>query len=293
MSDEWKDQKRKENLRILLWIGLITLLLLLLSVAGTIRNEKPYEEPSGDFTEVGKAEVKALAEPLAEPLAETLSNEMILTSEDREFLNRLTQLFDQGDLEGAARVLNSYEISWKEFPCMYDGGAMRTEISSGKGLVFVKASTVFYGNFESGKPEGECAALQVLELEEGRRYDYSYGTWVNGKLNGAGECGYNYYDGVKSDITKLNAKRGTFKDDMMEGEITYTSTNAQGESAVWEFLVADGVIVKDDRWLKDKDDSGTVIYKLMAKDDDIHAYALGESAIGENRWKNLIIFPQA
>ncbi|GLC79934.1 hypothetical protein [Lacrimispora brassicae] len=289
MSENWEDQKRRENLRIILWIGLITVLLLLLSIAGTIRNEKEYEEPAGDYTEVGKAEAKALAAPLEE----VSSDEIILTSGDEEFLTRLTELFDQGDLEGAARVLSGYEIPWKDFPFMYDGTRVKGEISSGKGLVFVKASTVFYGNFASGKPEGECTALQVLELEEGKRYDYSYGTWVKGKMNGNGECGYNYYDGVSEGITKLNAKRGAFQDDLMQGEITYTSTNAEGEAAVWQFYVADGVIVKDDRWIKDTDDSGGPIYKLMAKDDDIHAYILGESAIGEDRWKNLLVFPQA
>ncbi|ADL03608.1 hypothetical protein [Lacrimispora saccharolytica] len=289
MSENWKDQKRKENLRIILWIGLITLLLLMLSIAGTIRNGNKYEEPAGDFTEVGKAEPKALAEPLEE----TSSDEIILTSGDEEFLKRLTELFEQGDLEGAARVLSSYEIPWKDFPCIYDGTTMKGKISSGKGLVFIKASTVFYGNFISGKPEGECAALQVLELEEGKRYDYSYGTWEKGKMNGTGECGYHYYDGVTEGIAKLNSKRGAFQDDLMQGEITYTSTNSEGESAVWQFQVANGIIVKDDRWMKDTDDSGAVIYKLMAKGAEIHAYALGESAIGEDRWKNLLVFPQA
>lgn len=289
MSENWEDQKRKENLRIILWIGFITVLLLLLSIAGTIRNEKEYEESAGDYTEVGKAEAKALAAPLEE----VSSDEIILTSGDEEFLTGLTELFDQGDLEGAARVLSGYEIPWKDFPFMFDGTRMKGEISSGKGLVFVKASTVFYGNFVSGKPEGECTALQVFELEEGKRYDYSYGTWVKGKMNGNGECGYNYYDGVSEGITKLNAKRGAFQDDLMQGEINYTSTNAEGEAAVWQFYVADGVIVKDDRWIKDTDESGGAIYKLMAKDDDIHAYILGESAIGEDRWKNLLVFPQA
>jgi len=282
--EKWTDQGKRENLHILLWIGLITVLLLLLSVAGSIRNG---EKPSQDITEAEKAEPRAVAVPLNE----TLSDEIILSSGDKEFLTQLTWLFDQGDLEGAARLLNSYDIPWKEFPCMYDGAAMRGKISSGKGLVFVKASTVFYGNFEYGKPEGECAALQILELEEGKRYDYSYGTWESGKMNGNGECGYNYYDGVAEDVTKLNAKRAVFKDDLMQGEITYTSTNAEGGASVWQFQVSDGVIVKDERWIQDRDSSGAVIYKLMAKDDDVHAYTLGENAMGEVRWKNLILFP--
>ncbi|MDR1772218.1 MAG: hypothetical protein LBS02_16500 [Hungatella sp.] len=284
MFEKWTDQGKRENLHILLWIGLITVLLLLLSVAGSIRNG---EEPSQDITEAEKAEPRAMAVPLNE----TLSDEIILSSGDKEFLTQLTWLFDQGDLEGAARLLNSYDIPWKEFPCMYDGAAMRGKISSGKGLVFVKAFTVFYGNFEYGKPEGECAALQILELEEGKRYDYSYGTWESGKMNGNGECGYNYYDGVAEDVTKLNAKRAVFKDDLMQGEITYTSTNAEGGASVWQFQVSDGVIVKDERWIQDRDSSGAVIYKLMAKDDDVHAYTLGENAMGEVRWKNLILFP--
>jgi len=242
--EKWTDPRKRENLRLLLWIGLITVLLLLLSLAGTIRNGKRYEE---------YAEPKALADTIndtiSETISETLSDEIALSPGDKEFLTQLTGFFDQGDLEGAARLLNSYDIPWKEFPCMYDGAAMRGKISTGKGLVFVKASTVFYGNFDYGKPEGECTALQVLELEEGKRYDYSYGTWANGKMNGNGECGYNYYDGVTEDITKLNAKRGIFKNDLMQGEITYSSTNAEGETSVWQFEVADGVIIKDDRWI--------------------------------------------
>ncbi|HBE86000.1 MAG TPA: hypothetical protein DDW53_12160 [Lachnoclostridium sp.] len=286
MFEKWTDPRKRENLRLLLWVGLITVLLLLLSLAGTIRNGKQNEE---------QAEPKALDETISETInvtiSETLSDEIALSPGDKEFLTQLTGFFDQGDLEGAARLLNSYDIPWKEFPCMYDGAAMREKISSGKGLVFVKASTVFYGNFDYGKPEGECTALQILDLEEGKRYDYSYGTWANGKMNGNGECGYNYYDGVTEDITKLNAKRGIFKDDLMQGEITYTSTNAEGETSVWQFKVADGVIIKDDRWIRDTDSSGAAICKLMAKDDMIHVYALGESAMGEVRWKNLILFP--
>lgn len=287
MSEEWKDQKRKENLRIIFWIGIITVLLLLLGMEGTIRNREEYAESSADHS----AAQKAAPQVLNETLGETLSDEILLTSGDKEFLTRLTQLLDQGDLEGAARVLNGHELPWKEFPCVYDGSGMKTEISSGKKLVFIKPSTVFYGDFRAGKPDGACTALQVLELEEGKRYDYSYGTWGNGKMNGTGECGYNYYDGVGSGITKGNAKKGAFKDDLMQGEITYTSTNAEGEATVWQFKVADGVIVKDARWIKDTDDSGAVIYKLTAMDDDVHAYTLRESAMGEDRWKNLIVFP--
>uniref|UniRef100_UPI0006D21C41 hypothetical protein n=1 Tax=Clostridium sp. NkU-1 TaxID=1095009 RepID=UPI0006D21C41 len=160
MFEKWTDQGKRENLHILLWIGLITVLLLLLSVAGSIRNG---EEPSRDITEAEKAEPRAMAVPLNE----TLSDEIILSPGDKEFLTQLTWLFDQGDLEGAARLLNSYDIPWKEFPCMYDGAAMRGKISSGKGLVFVKASTVFMEILNTGNRRGNVRPCRFLNWRRG------------------------------------------------------------------------------------------------------------------------------
>lgn len=297
MLRKWTDSGKKRNLRILFWIGLITVLFLLLSVAGTIRNEKGYKEPKQDYTEAEMTETEnetengTEKEPFTEPVIESLSNEIILSPEDQNFLTQLTRLFDQRDLEGAARLLDDYDILWKEFPCMYDGTVMKEEITTGRNLVFVKPSTVFYGDFNYGKPEGECTALQIIELEEGKRYDYACGMWSNGKMNGIGTCGYNYYDGVVEDVTRLNRKTGMFQDDFMQGEITYSSTNGEWETAVWQFRVLDGVIVMDERWLEDTDSSGEVIYKLISEEDQVHAYILGEIAIGEDRWKNLILFP--
>jgi len=173
---------------------------------------------------------------------------------------------------------------------MYDGEVMKPDVFSSHGLLFTNASTLFYGDFADGMPQGSCTALQVLELEEGRRYDYAYGTWEQGKLEGEGECGYNYYDGTGADIARKNTKKGMFKDNLMEGEITYTSTNGDGVTSTWQFLVADGVIVLDERWLKDKDSAGAVIYKLTAQEDPARAYTLSGSAAGEERWKNLTSF---
>lgn len=283
-------------MRVLISIGLTTFLLFGLSIAGTIRNGKTARI-SGDMAaeQSGKLSAgndKQLAAKMAVPetFKAARTGEISLTPEDKAFLDQLTQQAGQGDLEGAARLLDGYEIPWEEFPCMYDGTAMKAEVSSGHGIVFTKASTFFYGDFEEGEPQGNCTALQILDLEEGRRYDYSYGTWDKGKMYGEGECGYNYYDGATEDITRVNAKRGAFLADLMQGEITYTSTNAEGVSTTWKFSVADGIIVPDDRWIKDTDSSGAVIYKLTATDDDVHAYTLSESTMGESRWKNLIVY---
>ncbi|MEY8352711.1 hypothetical protein AALB39_05050 [Lachnospiraceae bacterium 54-53] len=288
--------ENKNQMRILASIGLTAILLLLLSAAGTMRNGKAARmsgeqamEGAGSLASASDGQLAAKA-AVTETSAEETSREISLTPEDKAFLDQLTALVSRGDLEGAARLLDGYEIPWEEFPCMYDQGVMKAEVGSGHGLVFTKASTFFYGDFEEGLPQGSCTALQVLELEEGRRYDYSMGTWDEGKMNGDGACGYNYYDGVTEEVTKVTEKKGVFQADRMEGEITYTSTNAAGSAATWQFSVSGGVIVPDERWIKDTDSSGAVIYKLMAADDGSHAYTLSESAMGENRWKNLIVY---
>ncbi|MFT4104556.1 MAG: hypothetical protein QM657_02265 [Lacrimispora sp.] len=276
----------KEKRRTIAAIGLITVLLLALGAAGSAKNEKAaLKRESQEAASSLPAKKEAVTETSEEALTE-----ISLTPEEKELLDQLTEQMERGDLEAAARTLNGYQIPWKEFPYMYDKTAMKAEVSDGKGLVFIKASTVFYGDFADGSPQGNCTALQVLELEEGKRYDYSFGTWDQGKMTGEGESGYNYYDGVTEDVTKTNIKKGTFQKDLMEGAVTYTSINAAGEETTWQFDVQGGVIVPDDKWIKETDSSGAVVYRLMAEGAEVHAYTLSESAMGESRWKNLIVY---
>lgn len=310
---------------ILLFAGLTALLIFGLSAAGIERNGKEpsmsgkkaaegatsgngqQSEPAQNAgpkllmgaaengaaengAEAGRAALKAAGTGEEESQEIREADEISLTEADRSFLDELIKTLGQGDLEGGARLLSDYEIPWKEFPCMYDGEVMKTDVFASHGLVFTKSSTLFYGDFSDGMPQGSCTALQVLDLEEGRRYDYAYGIWEKGELAGEGECGYNYYDGAGPDIARKNAKKGMFKDNRMEGEITYTSTGEDGITSTWQFSVADGVIVIDDKWLKSTDSAGAVIYKLTAQEDPARAYTLSGSAAGEERWKNLISF---
>ncbi len=39
-------------------------------------------------------------------------------------------------------------------------------------------------------------------------------------MNGSGECGYRYYEGVTQDITVKTSKNGMFQEDLMQGEIS-------------------------------------------------------------------------
>lgn len=293
MNYDGNKARREENIRIGVTIALVSLLMLLLSVAGTIRNSKEVQNKD---KQLKKSELSQIQEKDAPP-PETAVTEMAdtgisLTAANREFLEGLSGRLKDGDLEGAARLIETKGDSIAQFPCMYSEEMLIREIKDGTGIVFLKPTVVFYGDFKNGMPDGTASAISVLSLEEGKRYDYSYGSWKNGKMNGSGECGYRYYDGVTQDITVKTSKNGMFQDDLMEGDITYSSTNRQGETAVWQFQTKDGVIVLNDRWIKETDAKGAVIYKLLANGEKDHAYALSERAIGEDRWRNLISFSQ-
>lgn len=293
MNYDGNKARREENIRIGVTIALVSLLMLLLSVAGTIRNSKEVQNKD---KQLRKSELSQIQEKDAPPpetgVTEMTDTGISLTAANREFLEGLNGSLKDGDLEGAARLIETNGDSIAQFPCMYSEEMLIREIKDGTGIVFLKPTVVFYGDFKNGMPDGTASAISVLSLEEGKRYDYSYGSWKNGKMNGSGECGYRYYDGVTQDITVKTSKNGMFQDDLMEGDITYSSTNRQGETAVWQFQTKDGVIVLNDRWIKETDAKGAVIYKLLANGEKHHAYALSERAIGEDRWRNLISFSQ-
>lgn len=291
MNYDGNKARREENLRIGITIVLVSLLMLLLSVAGTIRNSKEVQNKDKQLKKVALSQIQEKDAP-APAVTEMADAGIALTSANREFLEGLNGRLKDGDLEGAARLIEANGDSIAEFPSMYSEEMLKREIRDGTGIVFLKPTVVFYGDFKNGMPEGTVSAISVLSLEEGKRYDYSYGSWKNGKMNGIGECGYRYYDEVTQDITIKTSKNGMFQDDLMQGDITYSSTNRQGETAVWQFQTKNGVIVLNDRWIKETDAKGAVVYKLLANGEKDHAYALSEQAIGEDRWRNLIAFSQ-
>ena len=94
------------------------------------------------------------------------------------------------DLESAARVMDRgeeelltlfYEVM-DGTRYLYDGQSFSLSIE-GKGLVLTMPKTLYYGAFKGGRPEGDCTALQVVELDA-PRYDYSQGLWKDGKMEG-------------------------------------------------------------------------------------------------------------
>lgn len=302
--------------------AVIAVLLLVLSILGNVRISGYLKASMEESIHQVESEIasKEVQESIEESkMEETAVHEIPLTYTEEQLLNLLEGKMHANDLEGAARVLNENDTAFQDLffgkladeTCLYSspndseggfpysppvdaqgadphtGGVMKDE-ADGHGLVFQRAGTIFYGDFKDGKPSGQCVALQAITLDEGVRYDYSVGTWTDGVMDGAGECGYDYYEGVTGDGAKKTVKKGNFADDLMEGEISYTSVNGDGESTSWTMTVENGVIVPDARWISDTSDDGTPVFRLMADTDDVHAYVVEADAMEEVRWKNMI-----
>ena len=149
-----------------------TAVLLVLGVLGNVRiaghvrasMEESMAQLESQFAEQEKQE--SLEESRHE---ETAVHEIQLTYMEEQLLNLVTERLEAKDFEGAARVLNNNENAFQELffgkladeLCLYDGSVMKDE-ADGRGLVFLKATTVFYGDFQDGKPSGGCVALQAL-----------------------------------------------------------------------------------------------------------------------------------
>lgn len=226
---------------------------------------------------------------------ETAVHEIKLTDGEEELVRKLSQAFENHDLEGAARILNTNADSFQSLflgkladeTCLFDGVVMKDE-AQGRGLAFQRAGTVFYGDFKAGRPSGRCVALQAVSLDDGVRYDYSIGGWSDGKMEGEGECGYDYYQGISGDGVKRTVKRGAFSADLMEGAITYSSIGGDGANATWSMSVQDGVIVLDDSWVFDEAGDGTPVYRLASDADEAQAYVVKKNDMEKVLWKNMI-----
>ena len=148
------------------------------------------------------------------------------------------------------------------------------------------AASVFYGSFGENGPEGRCTALQAVELEK-PRYDYSEGTWKDGRMDGAGVSGYRYYQGPPQGEAEEVRKEGRFVRGKMEGTITYRNTGSDGVTATYTMEVKEGVTQPDDRWIPGPEEG---IYHLEADDNPAYAYALTEEEMKQPRWVNLLVW---
>ena len=166
---------------------------------------------------------------------------------------------------------------------LYDGSSVSGEID-GTGLVFTMPEIIFYGSYQNGYPEGMCLALQFINVDS-PRYNYSYGIWENGKMNGKGTTGYCYYENVPQGEYTWAVKTGEFADDQMEGMITYEVKGRDNTLSHWSLLISQGKIQLDDRWTH-LEDMGE--YQLMSSDSVSHAYVIADDQIDQLMWMNLL-----
>ncbi len=115
----------------------------------------------------------AAGEAAGEAAPVVLDERQLITVSD------IMKALEKGNLKEAAAVMVREEDMLADMfytvmdggRYLYDGSSFRSDID-GRGMVFTKAGTVYYGTFKAGKPEGQCTALQVVDLDA-PRYDYS------------------------------------------------------------------------------------------------------------------------
>ena len=216
-----------------------------------------------------------------------------LNEQERAAVQRLAAAVKSGDKERIASELlaDGDTLSWLYYETFgeeryrYDGTEFRTDLA-GEGMVLTGAASVFYGSFGENGPEGRCTALQAVELEN-PRYDYSEGTWKDGRMDGAGVSGYRYYQGPPQGEAEEVRKEGRFVRGKMEGTITYRNTGSDGVTATYTMEVKEGVTQPDDRWIPGPEEG---VYHLEADDNPAYAYALTEEEMKQPRWVNLLVW---
>ena len=218
-----------------------------------------------------------------------------VTESQKAVLDEIMEALEAQDLESAARVMDRgeeelltlfYEVM-DGTRYLYDGQSFSLSIE-GKGLVLTMPKTLYYGAFKAGRPEGDCTALQVVELDD-PRYDYSQGLWKDGKMEGDGHTGYCYYENSPRGEARDVCKTGRFSGDRLEGEVTYTTLNQEGETSTWKLEVKDGTVHLDDRWIHIEERGE---YQLMSQEDDSHAYIMDEKLAGQPVWINLLAWEE-
>ena len=308
----------------ILWIAAAAFYAVVLPVSGwmgmAVENSKAIQAESGMLQETeagdgidmakatpaaakGSGEVSGIGEngeenPMEETGAEgagassdVISGELTLTPEQLDAVKRIDSALSSQDMEQAARILDKeqdilatlFNENRAESRYLYTPSGFTSQIE-GEGMVFTMPGTVFYGFFKDGKPRGECLALQFINVDS-PRYNYSYGIWRNGKMTGYGSTGYCYYENVPLGENVKTVKQGNFKDDLLEGEISYETKDIDGTISHWYMAVSEGVTVIDTRWTRLEESKE---YQLMSADAQSHAYLIGDDQIGQVMWMNLL-----
>ena len=257
--------------------------------AAMVREAADPADMAADSAEESGAEQNAAGRASRESAA------VVLDEKQMETVSDIMAALEKGNLKEAASVMeceadmlaDMFYTAMDGVRYLFDGSSFQADID-GRGMVFTKAGTVYYGTFKAGKPEGQCTALQVVDLDA-PRYDYSQGIWKDGRMEGKGHTGYCYFERSPEGEARDICKTGTFSQDLMEGDVVYTSMNEEDQVSTWKLRVEHGIAIMDDRW--DYVES-TGEYQLLSEDNDNHAYVVEEDQAAMPMWVNLLIWEE-
>ncbi len=159
-------------------------------------------------------------------IEETAVHEITLTYTEEQLFEAAGGKLRANDLEGAARVLNENESAfqdlflenWRIEICLYDGSVMKETRADGFGLVFQRAELSSTVRLKT-EPSGQCVALQAITLDEESVTitPTEHGWMASWK---APESAVTIIMRCNRGRGKKTVKKGTFSNDLMEGEIT-------------------------------------------------------------------------
>lgn len=292
-----------------------------------------------DTSENAAANMAAdMAEDVSEGAAETSSATRTpqLSEIQQCLLDRLSDSLKLGQLDEAADLMfeNQQQLwyIWHhvmgERTYIYDNGQI-CELygeQNRTGLVLRKPSEVFFGDFADGKPEGECAALQVIRLDT-FRYDYAKGNWKNGRMEGQGTVGYCCFRESLEESGTAEEARQAAESGTAEGvRQTAERETAEGERQAVERETVEGVrqfVARQGKFRGDRMDgpvryetagaggeitvwhmtaeNGALVldenwsyddrekvYQMRAEQNEACAFVVSEEEAGEIRFQNLI-----
>lgn len=166
-----------------------------------------------------------------------------------------------------------------------------TELSgegNARGLVVTRFNTAFFGSFRDGRPEGTCAAIQAMVLDE-PRYTYAVGNWSRGKMNGEGKTGYHCYESEPDTAFARTEKSGTYVENLLDGPFQYATENGAGECLHWDMEAEMGVTVLTGAWTCYENRNE---YMLPSNEDGTRAYVLKKEQERAVLWNNLLIWDE-
>ena len=219
-----------------------------------------------------------------------------LDSKELEVLKEIYKSMEEGLFEVPATIIinnsstleNLYIKKLTEKAYLFDGEKLLklSESENKKYLLIDDISTFYYGYISNSLPNGEGNIINAYSADY-NRYNYSSGTWKNGKLSGVGETGSAAFGEFPENTTTLYAIKGSFVDDILNGEISISITDEKGQVNTYILNADNGVSIIDDKIIHNE---AMERYELGSLEDESLKYSIKDNEIKELKWINKVIF---